>query len=215
MTSDVTKSHLIDADREIFITPKGRIGFVALGKKWKGQDAKPDDRGQFALTLLVGPDVDIKPMKDAILRKAKAVFGGDIDPFVPAKAKGVKCPIRKAEERYTPDQLGLESLDGWHLITANSYRDTPPITRTSRMEVVSVDDVDGLAYPGRYARMEVALSHYTPKGDNDGKGIKFYLNSVQLLRDADRWEFGPTASTGDAYGAVDDEDEVNLEDALS
>ena len=51
MTTDLKKWHYIESE-DRWMSPKGRLVFVALAKKFRSKDAKPDDEGQYASSII-------------------------------------------------------------------------------------------------------------------------------------------------------------------
>jgi hypothetical protein len=213
MTTDTKKCHWIE-DEEIWILPKGRLTFVALEKKWRAKDAKADDNGQYAVSIIVPPVADLGPVKKAVKKLAAEHFkdkkGTPVDILDPAKAGGAKSPFLPAEEKIsgvTTNDGDEVDLEGWTMIRANSYS-RRPVVRNARGELVDVDDLALEAYSGRWARLMVRPKEFTYQGN---KGVKFYVEGVQLLKDDDKIG-GGGGTSGEAFGAIDDEDE---DDSLS
>jgi len=201
------------------VTPRGRMYFCALADRFKEKnkkDKKPDDDGQYAVTLVISPDADIAALRAEIKACAKEKFGDKL----PAS---LKSPIKKCKEIYDkhgdqryPDELG----EHWQ-IRANTFRSQPgivdqkgnPLSKILPGE--STDDVKSRlkeeCYSGRWARITVSPKAY----DNDGsRGVKFYLQNVQLL-DHDDHLGGRTARAEDEFLAVgDDEDSDGSSDSI-
>lgn len=98
-------------------------------------------------------------------------------------------------------------LEGWKLIRPNAYSKRP-VVRNSAGEVLDLDDIQTEAYSGRWGRLMLQPKAYNR---DDNKGVKFYVDAVQLLGNDDSISKGG-GSKGEAFSAVDDEDED--EDAL-
>ena len=208
--SVLLKTHLLDADERRFITPKGRMTFVAFAKKFKNKDAAPDDKGQYAGALIIPPTADISPLIADASDLARTLFGDKkIDFAKKGTYRGIKTPFLDAAERASAEELGLDSLEGYAMIRANSYRGPIPL-RLASDTPVPIDEYEVEAYRGRYARFEVKTHGYKR---SDGNGVKFYLQGVQLLGNAPKLKGGASVGTADNFGAVEDEDED--EDALA
>jgi hypothetical protein len=130
--------------------------------------------------------------------------GADLQNPGKSKVKGLKSPILRADEKVADVTSKGEAvdLDGWTMVRANAFR-SRPVVRNARGEVVEEDDLDVEAYSGRWMRFMVRPSAYDQDG---GRGVKFYLEGVQLLGNDDPIG-GFKRTDGAAFGAVDDEDD--------
>jgi hypothetical protein len=192
----------------LWMSPKGRSTFVALERKFKNKKStRADDQGQYAVTLIFPPSIDHKPIKDALQEVVKEGFpGGDLFNPAKSKVKGLKNPLRKADEVVADITSKGEEVDleGWMMIRANSFR-SRPVVRNSRGEVVDEDDLAVEAYSGRWMRILVRPATY----NNESIGAKFYLEGVQLLANDDAIG-GFKQSDGSAFTPVDDEGEDDI-----
>ncbi len=213
MTRDVKKTHYVE-DEDLLILPKGRMTFVALEKKWRAKDAKPDDDGQWAVTVIIPPEFDLKLAKKHAQEKGKLLKdkkGRPIDILDAASRGSVKTPFLDADDKIadvTTNDGDAVDLEGWTMIRANSYS-RRPVVRDAQGNIVDTDDLSVEAYSGRWARLMVRPKEYDRK---DGKGVKFYVEGVQLLGHDDKIG-GGGGTSGEAFGAVDDEDGAG-DDAL-
>lgn len=160
---------------DTYITCRGIITFGAIAKKWKQKDKKDDD-GQFALTLIFPPDSDLSLIQTAAGDAAKEKFGG--------KAKGLKTPFLKAEEKLDTDRMP-ENFDpaGWTMVRANTYTQRPGVIFSNGTPVPE-DEIMDEVYNGRWARMSVRPKAYDQEAN---KGVKFYLHNIQLLEEGEKW----------------------------
>lgn len=189
MTIDLKKCTYVEKT-ETWITCRGMITFGAIAKKWKDKK-KPDDNGQFALTLICPPDSDLSGLKADAAEAAKAKFG--------AKAKGLKNPFINAADKLEADRMpdGFDPT-GWTMLRANTYQKRPNVVFADGSTVAEDDLVDEI-YNGRWARMSVRTHAY----DNESKGVKLYLHNVQLLEDAEKWpQSGGGTNAEDEFSAV-------------
>ncbi len=176
---------------DTYITAKGIITFAAIAKKWKNRDKKDDD-GQFALTLIFPPDTDLSLIQTAAANAAKEKFG--------QKAKGLKNPFLKAEEKLDAERLP-ESFDptGWTMVRANTYTQRPGVIFANGTTVPE-DELMDEVYNGRWARMSIRPHAF----DNESKGVKFYLHNIQLLEEGDAWPMtGGRTAPEDEFETVD------------
>ena len=211
--SVLLNTHPLPGEDFKFITPKGRMTFVAIAEKFRGKDAKPEDEGQYAVALVFPPAANLKLLRDSVNEAANIKFPKKkptdlpIDFAKPSTSRGLRSPFLNADEKMAAAEMGVESLEGYVMIRANAYKYRPGV-RNSKGEIVPVDELDIECYRGRFARGEIAVHAY----DNpQNKGVKFYLQSVQLLSAGERMTGGGAPSTGVNFAAVEDEEE----DALS
>lgn len=215
MTTNTKITHYVE-DEDLYILPKGRMNFVALARKFKNKKStRENDEGQFVVSCIIPPEFDLTKVKKAVQTLGKEKFkdkkGKPIDLLDDANLKGHKSPFLKADDKLesvTTNDGDEVDLDGWTMIRANTYT-RRPVVRNSKGEVIDVDDLEVEAYSGRWCRLLVKPKDYDQEGN---KGVKFYLEGVQLLAHDDKIG-GGSGSTGEAFGAVDDEDDG--EDALA
>ena len=203
MATDVLMKCHYDENEKVWITPKGRSNFVALVRKFKSKKStRKDDEGQFAISLIFPPGADLSGLKNACNEVAREKWAG-VDLFSPGKNKGKKSPMLRADEKLaditSKDQP--VDLDGWTMLRANAFQKRP-VVRNSKGEVIELDDLDIEAYSGRWMRIMVRPAAYS----NESDGVKLWLEGVQLLTHDDRIG-GFAVTTGEAFGAVDDEDD--------
>lgn len=209
MTTDLKKWHYLE-DEDRWMTPKGRLVFVALAKKFRAKDAKPDDDGSFCSSIIFAPTIIHLPIEKKIKemakdekfvnKKNKIIDVSDVDNWAPNK---LNWPFLDADTNLADITSKGEAvdLDGWKLLRPNSYR--KPVVRNSAGEILDAEDIETEAYSGRWARLIVQPKAYNRP---DNKGVKFYVDAVQLLGNDDNISKGG-GSKGEAFSAVDDEDD--------
>lgn len=215
MTADLKKWHYIESE-DRWMSPKGRLVFVALNKKFIGKNAKPDDEGQYAASMIFAPTLNHKPIETVLKDLAKAekfvdkkkriIDVSDVENWAPNK---LNWPFLDADANLADITSKGEPVDleGWKLIRPNAYSKRP-VVRNSAGEVLDLDDIAQEAYSGRWARLMLQPKAYNRP---DNKGVKFYVDAVQLLGNDDAIG-GGGGSKGEAFSAVDDEDDSD--DAL-
>ena len=218
MTTDLKKWHYIESE-DRWMSPKGRLVFVALAKKFRVRDAKPDDEGQFAASMIFAPHVNHAPIEKVILdlavaekfknKKGKIIESSVLSDFTKWSDHKLNFPFLDADINLADITSKGEPVDleGWKLIRPNAYSKRP-VVRNSAGEVLDLDDIQTEAYSGRWGRLMLQPKAYNR---DDNKGVKFYVDAVQLLGNDDSISKGG-GSKGEAFSAVDDEDED--EDAL-
>lgn len=210
MTTDLKKWHYIESE-DRWMSPKGRLVFVALAKKFRSKDAKPEDEGQYASSLIFAPALNHAPIEKVLKELAKAekfidkkkkpIDVSDVDNWAPNK---LNWPFLDADVNLADITSKGEPVDleGWKLIRPNAYSKRP-VVRNAAGEALDLDDITQEAYSGRWARLMVQPKAYNRP---DNKGVKFYVDAVQLLGNDDSIG-GGGGSKGEAFSAVDDEDD--------
>lgn len=195
-------------EKNIFITPKVRLTFVALAKKFRSKDAKPDDNGAFCASFIDRPDTDKKAVLAAVEELSRASFkdkkGKSINVLDAATRGKLKSPFLDADGALGEITSKGEAVDleGWKLSRPNTYTKAPAV-RNAKGELLDAEDVETEAYSGRWARLELSLHKYDNSGNS---GIKFYLNAVQLLSNDDNIGSGG-GSKGESFDAVEDDED--------
>lgn len=174
--SALKKCHYVEKTGS-YLTPAGRITFFAVAEKWKDK-AKPDDKGQYALTLISPPDADFSLLRKEAERVAKDRWGDKLP-------KGLKSPFLKADEKLDLKDEGID-LTGWTMIRANTYTSRPGVV-DARGQPVEEGALAEEFYNGRWARMSVTAKAYDQQGN---RGVKFYVNNIQLLHHDEQLPLG-------------------------
>lgn len=210
MTTDLKKWHYIESE-DRWMTPKGRLNFVALAKKWRAKNAKEGDEGQYAASTIFAPTLNHEPIEKVLIelakgekfvnKKGKLIDVSDIDNWAPNK---LNWPFLDADANLADITSKGEPVDleGWKLLRPNAYS-RRPVVKNAAGEVLDLDDIIQEAYSGRWARLIVQPKAYNRP---DNKGAKFYVDAVQLLSNDDAIG-GGGGSKGEAFAAVEDEDD--------
>jgi hypothetical protein len=164
------------------ITPRGRMWFCAIAERFKDKK-KPDDKGQYVVTLVVPPNADLMLLKQKIKEKAEEKWSGKIP-------GNLKLPIRSCAEVFDKhgDPKYPAELAGYFQITANTYKQQPNVmdAKGNLISSLSADETEEdfkarmqtECYSGRWARISVSPATYETDGN---RGVKLYLQNVQVL----------------------------------
>ncbi len=199
-------TYIEDEDR--WMTPKVRLTFVALAKKFKAKDAKPEDEGSYCASFIDRPTTDKtaieKELKKLSLAEFKDKKGNPINVLDPEKRGKIRSPFLDAEAEMAEITSKGEAVDleGWNLVRPNAYS-RRPIVKDAQGEVLDLDDIATECYSGRWARLILQSKVYNRP---DNKGIKFYVDCIQLLGNDDNIG-GGGGSKGEAFEAVDDDED--------
>ena len=149
-----------------FVIGPGRLSFPHV--------FEPNARefgGKYQVTLLLPPEYDFGPLKQAMKEAAIEKFGPDQSKW-PRGMRGPKDIIRPCEEKshltgYAP---------GWHFITAASV-DRPGVVDSLLQEVTDPREV----YAGRWAMISVNVYAFS----NVKHGVTLGLQNIQLRQHDD------------------------------
>lgn len=171
------------------ITPPCRLSFPALFEPkvtFSGLPDTPEHR-KFQATVLIPPDVDLKPFVAALEAAMKDKFGKVIQPKFPV--------IRACAGKETADgkpYAGYE--DGWHFVSAKNKL-APSVVDQAMQPVLDVPrgasdeeraaliaEAENRVYAGCWCRFLLRAFAWS----NQGRGVSFSLEAVQLVRDDER-----------------------------
>lgn len=210
---DLNKWTYIEAE-DRWMSPKVRLTFVAIAKKFKAKDAKEGDDGSYCSTFIDRPTTDKSAVEKAIKKLSMETFkdkkGNPINVLDKDKRGKVRTPFLDAEEELADITSKGEAVDleGWNMVRPNAYS-RRPIVKNAQGEVLDLDDIGTEVYSGRWCRQILQMKAYDRL---DNKGIKFYVDCIQLLSDDDNIG-GGGGSKGEEFEAVD-EDEDDSDGAL-
>ena len=155
---------MVDLKPTELVTPPVRLSFPALFEP--KPVAKGSDDEKYQASLLLPPDLDMKPFMDAIVAAAKEKWGGNLPKF-PAKNN----PIKSCDDK---ELAGYD--EGWHYINTKSNY-PPTVVDQRRQEIIDPTRI----FAGCWCRFHInAYAYDHPVG---GKGVSFGLNAVQLVRE--------------------------------
>jgi len=165
-----------------------RLSFPALKEPKPVSKDKPDDK-KFQATLILPPDMDLKPFYDAVKAVMLERWGKLIK--LPARNNPIKSNDEKELDGYE---------DGGHFINTRSKR-RPKCVDGKVQDVIDIEEV---FYPGCWVRAHInAYAWEHPQG---GKGVSFGLNAVQFFKDGERFDGAIDVSEAfDAVPVADDE----------
>ncbi len=164
-----------EKNRLKFLTPEFRASYPHLFKANSIKGSKP----KFSVTMLFPKDEEIigtdgnkkeVTLKQMITRAKVAAYGKDKDEW----PDDIETPIVDGDD---PDHKGKEGYKGHWVVKASTNEDQRPEVVDENVEAIT--DPKHF-YPGCYARASIFAAVW----DNEfGKGVSFYLDHVQKLRD--------------------------------
>ncbi len=188
-----------------FVTEPLRLAFPSLFKK---RAVSEGGRETFGATILIGPDVDLKPFKRAINAAIREKWGKPVKKgssrFVKVGKKRLKLklPVKSAEEK-AGQWEGFEE-DGFYVNASSGMR--VGVVDAKARPVTDEDDV----YGGCWCKFW--LTAFTWTNDKGGAGVSFSLNAVQKVKDDER--FGGSYDPSEVFEPVDldDDDDEDFDD---
>ena len=159
------------------------------------------EKAMYSATFIIPKDHnDIPAIKRALLEAGKERFpaaftdGG-------AWPRGYTCALKDADKDVTNEGILLSEKNpeykGCYVIKANSK--SRPVVLDRRKAAVTADD--DIIYSGCYINASIVARGF--EFGKMTKGVKFYLNGVQFVKDGER--FGGNAS--DDFDALDGDDD--------
>jgi hypothetical protein len=145
----------------VFVTPVGEIQFVP-------NLSAPNENGKYSVCVSFGTDDElVKPLVEVVQELIKAKWG--------KKPTGFKCSLKKikAEEGEEPTQLEGQ----WKLNVSSKFA---PVVKNAKNQPVGAE----YATPHSQVRLAVVASTFI-NSDGISKGITFYLQGVQVIKQGD------------------------------
>jgi len=179
---------------EFILTPPFRLSWPALDAPKKGKKG-----GKYEVTMLFPKTADLSDMKR--IRKEALIdkFGRKA---VEEKKIKFTSALRKGEEK--------EDLEGYagSIFTVAKTKFQPGCVKKTKKgpEIVDVDDIQEVFYPGCWCVAKVNSYAY----DEDGnRGANYGLKSIMKVKDDERFGGGPVDATEDFedYDSDDSDDE--------
>lgn len=195
---------MADADRQIIVTPYGRLSFPSLAKP---RQFKKDDDAKYGAAILfpkaekVGDNREsgapVSPWKDASKHDISHLQGV-IDEFI-ENTYGKKVPAKLKRPFKDGDDEKWEGYEGHTFIRTTSAR--PPKLIDERKQEVTGEDIEKLFYPGCWVRAIVNPFAYNTAGN---VGVSFGLQALQFVRHDEPFTGGINAQ--EAFDDLPDED---------
>lgn len=178
------------------VTPEFRVSFPSV---FEPRKKRYEDSGKevenYELSLLFAKDADLSKLKEAAKLAAQDEWGSNLP-------KKLESPFKDAGDY---EYEGYEA--GMVLIRTNT-KNKPGVVDQNLQPILDASEF----YAGCYARasiVAVAYEHKNKDGAVQKRGVKFYLNNVQKLRDGERFGGGagkPEDDFGDGTPAPNEGD---------
>lgn len=167
------------------LTPEFRASYAHLFKPYQFDDSQ---KPKFMVTMLFDKKTDLTALKKAVTIAATDQWGPK-----GKWPKGLVLPFKNGDE--VSDQ---EAYAGTIVVKANSNQ-RPGLVDQKKAPIT---EEDGSFYSGCFARATLQAAAWDFAGK---KGVSFYLQNVQKLRDGDR--FGGGRDAGEDFDEVEDDSE--------
>jgi hypothetical protein len=177
------------------VTPEAIISFPALFRATKGVD--PTKPKKYGCTLVFPKGTDLTALKQAVITAAEAKFGDKAAEVI----RDQKDPVfRGSQPKYIEQAKKYGYPEGCTFISVTS-KDKPGVVSTFRGEDGRPQEItdEKAIYSGAIVRASVYAHAYDSAGN---KGVTFFLNNVQKIRDGQRMD-----------GKIDARDEFEATDA--
>lgn len=180
-----------------------RLSYEHIFTATKFQENQP---AKFSATFIIPKDhPDLPTIKRALVEAGQEKFGSDFN-VQNGWPRGFTCGLKDAdvEVNNMGEVLAEKNPEykGCYILEANSTR--RPVAMGRRKE--SLTEEDGVIYSGCYVNASVAADGYIL--EKVKRGVKFYLNGVQFVKDGER--FGVDASADFDELESDDDDLADL-----
>lgn len=157
------------------ITPEFRGSWVFLTRPQIKDKLKPENGKAYSITAFFPPEADLSALKTAASEAVLKKFG-----TLDKAPKVFRSPFRVNGDQDKP-QAGIP--EDWTLMRfsmnefdRNGAQQRPGLVDASRQDIIDDSEV----YSGAWFRAQVNASWYDMSGN---KGVGFYLQNVQKLRD--------------------------------
>ncbi len=169
------------------VTPPCRLSFPSLFEP--SPVMKGETKVKFQATLILPPDVSIKPFQDCVKAAMLEKFG-ELIPL-----RGRSNPMKSCE---TVDYDGYEDASAYFIRSSSGEAYPPTVVDEKRQEIIDAARV----YAGCWCRFHLVAYGWS---HTSGKGVSFSLNAVQFVKDGARLDGRRPAK--DVF------DEIEVEDA--
>jgi len=149
------------------MTPEFRLSFPALFEP-KSFDTEQNANAKYSMVMVFPKSTDISALKEAAGAAILAKW-----PDKASRPKNLKSPFRDGGEKEDWDGFGPETI----FITVSS-KSPPGIVDQKRQPIIDSKEI----YAGCYCRATIVPWAYDKAGN---RGISFWLNNVQKLRDGE------------------------------
>ena len=164
-----------------FTTPIFRVSFPALAQKKDWGDGKepkfevrmlfPKKPEAWMEELCPGDSKRLDALRALCAKAAQAKFGDK-------KVPGIKKPIKDGDT----DERAREGEQGFFVASANSKFDIVCVDQKMNV-LIGPDAIRECIYAGCWARASIKVAAYDQLG---GKGVAFYLQGIQKVKDGER-----------------------------
>lgn len=165
------------------VTPMFRLSFPELFEP----KAFEDQAAKYSVQMLFDKKTDLASLKNVVKKAVKEKWGEN-------PPKGLVLPFKDGNEK---------ELEGYEdkIVVGAATKFKPQVVNNKLEEILAPDDI----YAGCFARAAIgayAWEYKNAKGQVMKRGVSFNLESVQKLKEGERFVKRPDAS--ETFDAVDD-----------
>ena len=186
------------------VTPVGRLSYPSLFTKAKPMEEGKE--GKYELTLYIPKSEDISKLQAGLEEVGKAFYKENWKGL----SKLQKCPIKDGDDQNDPNAKG-------HWVIRCNSSNKPNVVRADNSAIEGQDHEE--VYGGCWGRASLLPASYSMPAN---KGLKFFLENVQKVKDGERFgngRGGPAQNDFEAYtdsaagtpaaaGSFDDEEPI-------
>lgn len=175
------------------VTGACRLSYEHLFTPWKGADGDRDPRYEVVLMIPKSDKATLAAIKKAIqaaIQEGLPKWGG-------SQPKGLKMPIRDGDEADDNPEYA-----GYYTLSVSSTR-KPSVVDQNVQPILDATEI----YSGCWARAAIVAWPYNNSGN---KGVTFFVNHVQKIRDGE--PFGNITRAEDVFDSVEGESTVADDD---
>jgi hypothetical protein len=160
-------------------TPICRLAFPALFEKRPKFGSTDESKGEYSVVMLFDKTQDLSVLKNAMLQAARNEFGTNVDLR--------SLDLKRIKDGDQPNSEGVQrpEFKGKWVIRAKTSLGQPGVVDASLNKIIDPAEI----YSGVYAHVNVTAKAYTMPS----KGVTFYLNHVQKVKDGEPFQKGAQA----------------------
>ena len=150
-------------------TPVCQLAFPAIFEKRPKFGTTDASTGEYSVTMLFDKTQDLSVIKNAMIQAARNEFGSDVN------LAGLD--LKRIKDGDKPNQEGVirAEFKGKWVVRAKTSLGQPGVVGPSLQKIIDPAEI----YSGVYAHVNMTAKAYTMPS----KGVTFYLNHVQKVKD--------------------------------
>ena len=176
-------------------TPICRLAFPALFEKRPKFGQTDASTGEYSVTMIFDKEADLSKLKNALIQAARNEFGAQVDL--------TKLDLKRIRDGNTMDR---DEFKGKWVVRAKTSKIQPGVVDAKLNKIIDPSEI----YGGVYAHVALTAKAY----ELPQKGVTFYLNHVQKVKDGEAFATGVQAKDVFAELEITEPTEVASDPAL-